>query len=203
MGRRRGLAFLLLGGLASYALFDEPGVSDVAALPVEVASISLSSSAAPALVATGPKLEVFLADRFVTASSLRLRAKPGPDGEVLAFIPKGSRVAVRGGRTGWLKIVDPLGREGWASAKYLSETAAIPEPAQRAALVATAPDREAIAQRIIERSIASYSGSCPCPYNADRAGRSCGGRSAYSRPGGAELICYVGDVTDAMIYGYR
>lgn len=40
-----------------------------------------------------------------------------------------------------------------------------------------------IKQDIIRQSIASYSGSCPCPYNADRAGRSCGRRSAYSRPG--------------------
>ena len=35
-----------------------------------------------------------------------------------------------------------------------------------------------IKQAIIAESIASYSGSCPCPYNRDRAGRSCGRRSA-------------------------
>jgi hypothetical protein len=41
-----------------------------------------------------------------------------------------------------------------------------------------------IKQEIIKQSIASYRGSCPCPYNVDRAGRMCGRRSAYSRPGG-------------------
>jgi hypothetical protein len=60
-----------------------------------------------------------------------------------------------------------------------------------------------IKQRIISQSIASYSGSCPCPYNVDRAGRSCGRRSAYRRPGGAAPICYASDVTPAMVRAAR
>jgi len=35
-----------------------------------------------------------------------------------------------------------------------------------------------IKQEIIKQSIASYRGSCPCPYNTDRTGRRCGARSA-------------------------
>ncbi len=60
-----------------------------------------------------------------------------------------------------------------------------------------------IKQRIIEQSIRNYSGSCPCPYNRDRAGRRCGKRSAYSRPGGASPICYPEDVTLEMIRAYK
>jgi hypothetical protein len=60
-----------------------------------------------------------------------------------------------------------------------------------------------IRQRLIRQSIAAYSGSCPCPYSRDRAGRSCGGRSAYSRPGGAAPLCYARDVTPAMIRAAR
>ena len=56
-----------------------------------------------------------------------------------------------------------------------------------------------IKQRIIRQSIASYPGACPCPYNVDRAGRSCGRRSAYSRPGGYAPICYPADVTSAQV----
>ena len=52
-----------------------------------------------------------------------------------------------------------------------------------------------VKQRIIRESIASYAGSCPCPYSRDRAGRSCGRRSAYSRPGGAAPICYPSDIS--------
>lgn len=54
---------------------------------------------------------------------------------------------------------------------------------------------DAAAQRAIRESIASYSGSCPCPYSVDQAGRRCGGRSAYSRPGGKAPLCYPEDVT--------
>jgi hypothetical protein len=37
------------------------------------------------------------------------------------------------------------------------------------------------------------SGSCDCPYDTDKRGRSCGARSAYSRPGGSSPICYERD----------
>jgi len=60
-----------------------------------------------------------------------------------------------------------------------------------------------IKQEIIKQSIASYKGSCPCPYSVDRAGRMCGRRSAYSKPGGASPICYEKDVTQKMRDDYR
>ena len=56
---------------------------------------------------------------------------------------------------------------------------------------------------LIRQSIAGYSGNCPCPYNTDRAGRRCGGRSAWSRPGGASPLCYEGDVTQSRVDAYR
>jgi hypothetical protein len=60
-----------------------------------------------------------------------------------------------------------------------------------------------IRQAIIRQSLSSYPGNCPCPYNTDRIGRSCGRRSAYSRPGGYAPICYESDVTPQMIRDYR
>ena len=60
-----------------------------------------------------------------------------------------------------------------------------------------------IRKAIIRESLAAYPGNCPCPYNSDRAGRSCGRRSAYSRPGGYSPICYDSDMTDAMVKQYR
>ena len=60
-----------------------------------------------------------------------------------------------------------------------------------------------IRQVLISQSISRYSGSCPCPYNTDRGGRRCGGRSAYSRPGGASPLCYPGDVSDGAVEAYR
>ena len=60
-----------------------------------------------------------------------------------------------------------------------------------------------VKQSIIRESIAAYPGPCACPYNRDRAGRSCGRRSAYSRPGGYAPTCYAGDVTRAQIEAWR
>jgi hypothetical protein len=56
---------------------------------------------------------------------------------------------------------------------------------------------------IIAQSQSGYTGSCPCPENLDRAGRRCGKRSAYNRPGGAAPLCYPSDVTGAMITKFR
>ncbi len=60
--------------------------------------------------------------------------------------------------------------------------------------VAATAQSDSEVQRAIRQSIAAYSGSCPCPYSTDRAGRRCGARSAYSRPGGAAPLCYASDV---------
>ena len=60
-----------------------------------------------------------------------------------------------------------------------------------------------VRQQMIATSVEGYSGSCPCPYFRDRAGRSCGRRSAYSRPGGASPLCYERDITDEAVEEYR
>jgi hypothetical protein len=47
---------------------------------------------------------------------------------------------------------------------------------------------------LITHSRAEFSGECPCPYDVDNAGRSCGKRSAYSRTGASAVLCYPKDV---------
>jgi hypothetical protein len=64
----------------------------------------------------------------------------------------------------------------------------------------------AIAALIIEASRKAYHATgrpCACPDDRMRNGRSCGRRSAYSRPGGASPLCYTNDVSEAMIKSYR
>lgn len=60
-----------------------------------------------------------------------------------------------------------------------------------------------IKQRIIQESIASYPGNCPCPYNSASNGSRCGKRSAYKRRGGYSPMCYASDVSDAEVASYR
>jgi hypothetical protein len=64
----------------------------------------------------------------------------------------------------------------------------------------------AIAAIIIQVSRDQYHAGgrpCACPDDTARNGSACGGRSAYSRPGGAAPLCYPTDVTAAMIESYR
>jgi hypothetical protein len=47
---------------------------------------------------------------------------------------------------------------------------------------------------MIRKSIQSYKGNCPCPYNTMKNGRTCGMTSAWSKPGGASPLCYLSDI---------
>jgi len=49
-------------------------------------------------------------------------------------------------------------------------------------------------QQQIDESIASYPGSCACPYSRTSNGSKCGKRSAWSKPGGYEPLCYESDI---------
>ncbi|WP_044184919.1 hypothetical protein [Phytobacter massiliensis] len=60
-----------------------------------------------------------------------------------------------------------------------------------------------VKQKIIEDSIASYQGTCACPFNTARNGSSCGRRSAWSKAGGYSPICYKKEVTKEMVKEWR
>ena len=60
-----------------------------------------------------------------------------------------------------------------------------------------------IRQLIIQKSSAQYPGVCACPYSLARNGSRCGGRSAYSKPGGYSPMCFPQDVPDEMVQRYK
>ncbi|MGE5880278.1 hypothetical protein [Klebsiella variicola] len=60
-----------------------------------------------------------------------------------------------------------------------------------------------VRQRIIDDSVASYPGTCACPFNTARNGSSCGGRSAWRKAGGYSPICYKKEVTKEMVKAWR
>ena len=62
---------------------------------------------------------------------------------------------------------------------------------------------EKIKQAIIQESIESYPGNCPCPFNSARNGSRCGGRSAWSRADGYSPVCYLKEVTSDMIKKWK
>ncbi|CNK89013.1 Uncharacterised protein [Yersinia aldovae] len=60
-----------------------------------------------------------------------------------------------------------------------------------------------VKQMVINESIESYPGNCPCPFNSAKNGSSCGKRSAWSRAGGYSPICYKKEVTKEMVTEWR
>ena len=54
-------------------------------------------------------------------------------------------------------------------------------------------------EQMIQESIAQYPGKCPCPYSIMSNGKKCGKRSAYSKPGGYEPLCYISDIKKKII----
>lgn len=89
-----------------------------------------------------------------------------------------------------------------AAAAALLGCLALTSPAGLTAGVTSVPDAE-IRQRMIAESIRAYPGNCACPYNSAKNGSRCGGRSAYSRPGGHSPLCYDSDISDQMVVQYR
>jgi hypothetical protein len=92
------------------------------------------------------------------------------------------------------------------------QTALQEAPAPRDATAKTKPSTEevltdaAIIAILIAASIASYKAMgkpCSCPEDVARNGSRCGGRSAWSKPGGFTPLCYPADVTADMIKAYR
>jgi hypothetical protein len=62
---------------------------------------------------------------------------------------------------------------------------------------------EQVRKRMIQESIASCLGNCPCPYNLASNGSRCGKRRAWSTPGGYDSFCYLEDISAAQVLAYR
>lgn len=148
---------------------------------------------------------------YVTGTRVNLRTGPSTDNKRLGAFDYGTKLVVLETQNDWSRVSGSLNGtpvSGWMSRKYLNTTkpalrAAVPAPQRKRQIASpSSSDITAARQAIIRQSIANYSGSCPCNYNRDRAGRRCGKRSAWARPGGASPICYESDVTRSHLVAY-
>lgn len=135
----------------------------------------------------------------VTGTSVNLRAAATTAADKLTTARRGDKLDVLAREGVWVQVRTATGEIGWVHGDFVAEH----PPAAVAPRPARGPSSAEIRKRLIAASIAEYSGSCPCPYHSDRAGRSCGRRSAYSRPGGYAPLCYPRDVSDEMVEQYR
>lgn len=144
---------------------------------------------------------------FVTGNSVNIRSGPGVKFKILGKQYKGDPVTKVGQVGNWTKISTSSG-SAWISTNYVGDKVPqVTKPVNRAhpkRTIATPSSRDVLAAKkaIIRQSIAQYPGSCPCPYNRDRGGRRCGGRSAWSKPGGYSPICYESDVSASRLKTY-
>lgn len=141
---------------------------------------------------------------YVDASRLNVRNAPTKQGKVIWTLKRDQQVQVTNKDGDWLYI-EHSRFNGWVFGTYLTKTptpkkASVPKKQKKQT---TGLSTSRIKKILIKRSHAYYPGNCPCPYNITAAGRKCGGRSAWSRPGGREPLCYASDVTAGMVADYR
>ena len=139
---------------------------------------------------------------YVDATRLNVRAEPEKTAKQIWTLKNNQAVKVTQENGEWL-FVEGDRYKGWVFGTYLTN-----KPAPSKTVTAAKPTKPKLSdanirQLLIRRSIALYSGRCPCPYNVKSNGHRCGGNSAYSRPGGAEPLCYDQDITAGMIADYR
>jgi uncharacterized protein YgiM (DUF1202 family) len=224
MSKRANIVLVLVGLGVIYSNYLKK--SDVALPPVNVEASSTTNEKKETVVV---KDETKIAEVIITPTAvqnfistpapkisylstnvdtLNVRTTADPKG-VLAFkIKKNTLVKVVEVRGGWSKI-EVNGKTGYVTSLYLSNP--VTKEKKRFRVIESSPKEKLapevsnseIVKAIIRASIGSYSGRCPCPYFSDRAGRSCGRRSAYSRAGGASPLCYPQDVTGEMIGNWK
>lgn len=182
----------------------EPGF-EVASLPAPPPQAQVQTAPKPVQVT-----------QYVIGRKVALRAGPGKSYSILDRYDSGRAVGLIETTGDWSRVRDNLTqREGWISKSLLGDRQPPPppdkekqkaQPEKKQQEVPTAPpivSDNAVAQRLIAESIAMYPGTCACPYNTDRRGRSCGRRSAYSKGGGYAPLCYPQDVSANMIADFR
>ncbi|MCJ2108637.1 SH3 domain-containing protein [Methylobacterium sp. E-041] len=144
---------------------------------------------------------------YVIGKRVPLRDDGRAGSPILDRLASEQAVMVIERREEWVRVRHSLTqREGWIQAKRLTATAppAVDEnPKSKPPSVGPVLSTAAIAKALIAASLASYPSSCACPYQTDRGGRSCGRRSAYSRPSGYSPLCYTTDITHEMVAEYR
>lgn len=142
----------------------------------------------------------FVAGAYLyTVNATRVRAGPSTDTAILMILPAGEPVKILGVDGPWHNV-SVFGKSGWIRSDLLTEqdtmpTLArpprVPPPTPSMAVQAPKPERSSRRSSSGDRPIRNpYVGTCDCPYDLMRNGRRCGGRSAYSRPGGREPACY-------------
>ncbi|CAA2137654.1 hypothetical protein MBLL_00763 (plasmid) [Methylobacterium bullatum] len=219
MGRRRastsartvlllaplGLIALIFGQGSSPSRTSSPPPVQYVSLPADppgVEAVATPSAPSQPAASVVPPPETL----YVSGHKVPLRAEANGKAAILDRFGPGEAVTVLARSNEWVQVRNErTQREGWIAKKRLRDEA--PEQFEKPVKPTISPSvalgTAAIAKLLITASIDAYPSSCACPYQSDRGGRSCGRRSAYSRPGGFAPLCYAKDITPEMVASYR
>ena len=202
-----GLPLMLFGGSPKPTPTLSPSSQSVAFYEAPVPRPQLTETAPQAAPQNAVHVKVFVSGRRVP-----MRSEPDAKADILDRVDNGLEVAEIQRRDAWVLVEHPVtARRGWISAKRitLSRPPENQSEKKRDEKIKTAPvialSAAAITAILLRESQAEYHSHapCACPSDRDRAGRACGKRSAWSRPGGYAPLCFASDVTPAMIAAFR
>lgn len=206
--RGAGLGFLVLFGFAAWLVSPgekprptpTPPATRTANLPLS----TLTPSPPPPPVYSPPIQRLTLveprseAGSLFTTARVNVRTNPASDAPIIARLERGTEVRALSINGEWQRVAYGPG-EGWIHRNYLtdmrSELSSQPVEPQKPKPAPPSLPVPQIARatpqaRMFEPARAPLVGTCDCPYDLMRNGRACGGRSAYSRPGGRSPVCY-------------
>ncbi|MBD1927069.1 SH3 domain-containing protein [Trichocoleus sp. FACHB-90] len=162
--------------------------SEVATPSPEISSTPESKPSAPNLVAVEPDPN----DRVnkcgivrTESTSLNVRQSNSADAPVIGVLSNGEQVTVKYIGLKWF-YVSGSSVTGYVSGEYIADCSDTPEQSEPTQI----PEQASPAPEALIPIRSSQQGICQCPYDTDRRGRECGGRSAYFKPGGENPVCY-------------
>lgn len=143
--------------------------------PVKLVKTSLPS----------PKVEIAaLGYKYISKNSVNIRALPTIKSLKLGNLKLNTQLNYYQYKAGWYQIKIPNSQiMGWIRADLLADAKRISKPKPKAPLALKTTKKSGPTR-------SPYYGTCDCPYDRARNGSRCGGRSAYSRPGGRSPVCY-------------
>lgn len=126
--RKSSFGGWVIAGLLAIVVFQcsksaDQSNSSTAARPPPTTAVTRSAPAPrPAPIATVPtNTPAAIEIRYITASSLNIRANPNSQGSIVGRIAKGQRLTILERSGGWVRIQSPSG-SGWVSEQYTSTT---------------------------------------------------------------------------------
>ncbi|MBN8564773.1 MAG: SH3 domain-containing protein [Leptolyngbya sp. UWPOB_LEPTO1] len=153
----------------------------------------VTPSPTPSIEKPSPTVPSLSAQATLTAqdpnAQINVREDASPRSTAQHYGVVGDVVQVLGEKQGddgqtWYQVKFPSGAIGWVNGQFVA-IAGKSSTERSSPAVSPSPTSEGLTP--LREPV---SGSCECPYDTDKRGRSCGRRSAYSRPGGAAPACY-------------